>query len=213
MTAYIFCAGEKSLPDNLNSPPDFIICADAGINLCTDAGFSPNVIIGDFDSFPETKTSNYNNYNNCKKIRYPSRKDDTDSMLAIKYCIEKGYTDLIIFGGLGARTDHTIANIQALLFALEHGANAKLVSRDCEISLLAGGKYCFEKSDYDEYFSIFSFSPAVTGLNLLGFEYSGSNINLSQDFPLGISNEIKCNRAYLSFENGLLLVIRQRKIN
>lgn len=207
MTAYIFCAGEKSLPDNLN-PPDFIICADAGVNLCVEAGFSPNVIIGDFDSCPEPKI-----HNNCKKIRYPSRKDDTDSMLAIKYCIEKGFDNIIIFGGLGARIDHTLANIQALLFAMEHGANAKLVSRDCEISMLAGGKYCFEKSDCEEYFSVFSFSPAVTGLNLLGFEYNGSNINLSQDFPLGISNEIKCGKAYLSFENGLLLVVRQRKIN
>ena len=40
------------LKENINSE-SYIICADSGYKSCINAGFTPNLIIGDFDSAPK----------------------------------------------------------------------------------------------------------------------------------------------------------------
>ena len=87
----------------------FIIAADAGIEKLNKAGIVPDLIIGDFDSLG-TRPSGEN-------VRvFPIEKDDTDTMLALKEAISLGYDTVIISGGLGGELDHTMANLQTLLY-------------------------------------------------------------------------------------------------
>ena len=116
-TAYIFCPSRElnknkiNIPENRNSG-NIYIAADSGIETAVKLNIKLDVLIGDFDSV---------NLKNCdtkniKIIKYPPEKNDTDSMLAIKYSLELGYKNIAIIGGLDGRTDHTLANLCCLKY-------------------------------------------------------------------------------------------------
>ena len=75
--------------------------------------------VGDFDSLGQVPEGE-------NIVRHPVMKDDTDMMLAVKLGLERGYTRFHIYGGMGGRTDHTIANIQTLAYIAGRGASAFL---------------------------------------------------------------------------------------
>ena len=56
-------------------------------------------------------------------IHVPVEKDDTDTLLCLKYGMELGYREFLMIGGIGGRLDHTMANIQTLLLSLIHISN------------------------------------------------------------------------------------------
>ena len=54
--------------------------------------------------------------------RLPVEKDDTDTLAAVKLGLERGCTDFWIYGGTGGkRLDHTLANLQTLLYLRRRG--------------------------------------------------------------------------------------------
>lgn len=108
--------GLREAPDD----SDYVIAADAGFEYCTENCIIPDLVLGDFDSLG--KAPKHPNV-----LQLPVEKDDTDTMFALKLGLEKGYRRFYIYGGLGGkRPDHTIANMQALLFLLSHGARGWL---------------------------------------------------------------------------------------
>ena len=96
---------------------DIVIAADAGIKNTHKFNIKPDFIIGDFDSLGYTPTDS-------NTIIHPIEKDDTDTMLAVKFGFEKGYNNFRIFGGIGGRLDHTFANIQTASYIAENNGNA-----------------------------------------------------------------------------------------
>jgi thiamine pyrophosphokinase len=87
----------------------------------------PDVIIGDFDSadyaFIEDDLRKSGLYGSCRIIRVAAEKDDTDTLICLKYAMERGFRELFVLGGLGGRLDHTIANLQTMAHAVDAGSN------------------------------------------------------------------------------------------
>ena len=54
--------------------------------------------------------------------RLKPEKDDTDTLAAVREGLERGYRKFYFYGALGGRLDHSIANIQTLLFLKKQGA-------------------------------------------------------------------------------------------
>ncbi|MBR3910175.1 MAG: thiamine diphosphokinase, partial [Anaerotignum sp.] len=105
---------------------DVIICCDAGMGHAKALGIDPDYIVGDFDS----TTSDVLEYYKTKNIpirQFPTRKDETDMELGIFLALELGATDIVMFGGIGDRFDHTLANAHYLLSLLKKGVRARLV--------------------------------------------------------------------------------------
>ena len=98
---YIFGAGERTSCAVKPAPSDIVIAADGGFDYINALGLHANVVLGDFDSVTTRRLPP-----DC--IRYPSKKDDTDLVLAVKLGLEKGYSEFVIYGGLGGRLDHTL---------------------------------------------------------------------------------------------------------
>ena len=120
-TCCVFCAGGF---DALAEPLEdaFVIAADGGLKHLQQLNIPPDVIIGDFDSLGYTP----------KDARvFPVEKDDTDSMLAVRHGLREGCRRFILYGSLdGPRLDHTVANLQTLLFLAHNGATGTLVGKD-----------------------------------------------------------------------------------
>lgn len=104
--AVIFSGGAFEKPDWVTLPKDaMILCADSGLRHARALGISLDWALGDFDSSSEQPEGE-------SVLRYPPEKDDTDTMLAVKQALSLGAEEIQIYGGLGGRFDHAIANVQ-----------------------------------------------------------------------------------------------------
>lgn len=179
----------------------FVIAADGGLEKLNKAGISPDLVMGDFDSLASPPKGD-------NVLTFPKDKNDTDTLLAIKEALGRGYEKIFISGGVGGRLDHTIANIQSLIFANKLGAEAYLCGDGETVTVINGRKAEFSETCRG-YISVFSLNENAVGVNIEGLKYSVSGASLSNMFPIGVSNEFVGKKAVVSAENGMLSLIWQ----
>ena len=179
-----------------------LIAADGGLKHTVALGLIPDVIIGDMDSVESRDIPE-------GTILYPSRKDDTDMMLAVKRGLASGADEFFLFGGLGGRLDHSYANIQTLAYLAEHNALGWLLDENHRISMVEKGEQLLFP-DY-RYLSIFAYGGVCEGVTITGAEYPLENAVLEPSFPLGVSNRhAEGGRMKVSVEKGMLLIIQTK---
>ena len=199
-TCYIVAAAELAEERLRPEEGDLVIAADAGLRHLARLGIQPDLALGDFDSLgyvPEAPSVEV-----C-----PVRKDDTDTMAALKRAHELGFWRVLIFGGLGgARFDHSLANVQSLALADAHGMEAVLVGRDCALTAISDGIALEFDARYSGDFSAFCFGPEASGVCETGLSYSLDGAVLTPDFPLAVSNSFTGERARISVAHGRLII-------
>lgn len=184
------------------SAQDIVICADRGLKHALTAGITPDIIVGDFDSYTDKLPEN------CEIHRSVPEKDDTDTMLAVKIAIERGAQEIILYGAMGGRFDHTFANIQTLEYARIHGCKAIIRDFANIISMQSEGGEKTYKREKNSYFSVFAYTEKVLIEKLCGVKYPLENHELTTGFPLGVSNEITAEEAVLKIKEGTVLVVQ-----
>jgi thiamine pyrophosphokinase len=195
-TCYIICA----LPQNhafSPKPGDLVIAADGGYAHM--GGIKPDLVVGDFDSrgyVPE----------NEQVVRHPAEKDDTDTMLAARIGIERGYRAFVLLGGVGGRLDHTLANIQTLAFLRENGARAALIGDGETITMLQDESLRF-RAGLSGIISVFSYGAVAYGVYERGLAYALTDATLTDTNPLGVSNAFTGEPAEVSVREGRLVVL------
>ena len=125
MRCVIISGSPETNPDFIKQavkPDDYVICADRGYEFASLAGVEPNLIVGDFDSYKEKISAS------CEIVKLNPHKDDTDTIHSIDLAFEKGFTNFLLLGALGGRTDHTFANITSLLYIADKGGRGVLLS-------------------------------------------------------------------------------------
>ena len=164
------------------------------------AGVTPDLVLGDFDSMPAAEAP-------AGSIRVPVEKDDTDSMLALRAGLERGCREFHIYGGTGgARLDHTLANLQALAFLCRRGARGYLYDRDFVYTVIENETLTLEQTVPWGLVSLFSLGDRAEQVTLTGLQYPLSDGELRCDFPLGVSNHMAADRAVITVGRGPLLV-------
>ncbi|MBE6749612.1 MAG: thiamine diphosphokinase [Ruminococcaceae bacterium] len=198
---YIFGAGE-GLPQFLdNDDSDLVIAADKGYEALQKLNIEPDIIIGDFDSLDYTPKGE-------NVIALPIKKDDTDTLFAVKTGLEKGYRHFYLYGGTGGRFDHTLANLQTLCFIAEKGGIGFLCGKDFTATAIKNTSLGFSSAAKGN-ISVFSATTVCEGVNIKGLLYETQNAELSNSFPLGVSNEFLSQEAEISATNGTLIIIWQ----
>ena len=200
MTCYIFGAGSyyglRSKPDM----SDYVIAADGGWRWCRSAGLTPDLLLGDFDSLGEVPAFDH-------ILRVPVEKDDTDMMLAIKKGLERGCREFHLYGGTGGRrSDHTVANYQALLYLARRGARGWLYGNGEIYTAVCGKGEITFPARADGILSVFCLGELAAGVTIRGAHYSVENAVLAPDFPLGCSNHFIGRPITVSVERGDLLL-------
>lgn len=182
---------------------DYVLCADGGYAHALAAGVKPDLVIGDGDSLHNVDVPPE------LMLRVPVEKDDTDTMLCIRYALKEGFTDCVIVGGVGGRLDHTLANLQTLAFAYEHGMRAMLCdSQDCVLLLGPGELELPRREGFT--LSLFSYTERCDGVTIRGVHYPLTDALLTQAFPLGVSNAFEAEQACISVRKGLLLIVMSK---
>lgn len=200
----IFAGGpEDGLPCLPVPEGAFCICADSGLRLAERLGIVPDLVLGDFDSLGAVP-------HHLPYRVAPVEKDDTDTMLAARTALEMGFRDVRIYGAFGGRLDHTVANLQTLLFLHTQGASGMLIGeRDyAAVQGSSSVRYVPRREGYS--LSLFSMTPQCTGICERGVQYPLENAVLTHDFPLGVSNRILAEEAEIRCGEGTLLVVCSR---
>ncbi len=202
---YIFAACKENINEiNISKKEnDIIIAADGGYDILNKNNLSPDIVIGDFDSLESVLTHE-------NVIKHPVEKDETDTFLALKLGLEKGYKNFVIYGGTGGRFDHTIANLQLLLWIAKRGGRAFLIGNDTIITTIFNAKLSFS-NDFEGKTSVFAQGNTANEIKISGLKYNADEISLNPEFPLGVSNEFVGERAEISVQDGALLVVWEEK--
>lgn len=188
---------------------DHIIASDRGLETLDKYNIIPNYIIGDFDSIDRKILNKYINNKDIIIKKLNPEKDYTDTHMALKLAIELKSTDITIFGAIGTRIDHTIANIHILKETLEKGIECRIVDNRNEIQLI-NKKVILKKDNNYKYISLIPLTTKVEGVTLKGFKYSLTNANLNIGHSIGVSNEQINENATIDLKSGILILIKSK---
>lgn len=200
--AYIFGGGVYGNEFPVISENDFVIAADKGFEILKNKGIYPHITVGDFDSSSIIPEENV--------VILPVEKDVTDTFAAVNIALEKGCSEIYVYGGMGGRPDHSFANYALLSDLAQKGIRAYLVGEGYEITAVCNGRLSLAGKAGDTV-SVFSFSEKSEGVSLYGLKYPLENSVLYNTFPLGVSNSLISEAAEISVERGSLLVMQEKR--
>ncbi len=197
-----------------------LFIADSGARHLLSLGIMPREVYGDLDSLTAAEIKHLEE-GGCQFHRVAAEKNDTDSSLVLKEALQQGYEDIRIWGALGGRPDHSYANIVLLQLVFEPeyrqiygdmedaGPAVVLEDGDIRVFLPRRGQWVYgEKGDY---LSFFALTPEVTGFKNIGLKYQPAGDRYISTFPLGISNELTADKAWISWDQGRLLCMWVRR--
>lgn len=179
---------------------DFVIAVDGGYSHIKDL-CRVDLAVGDFDSLgyiPE----------GIATLRHDPIKDYTDMYLAFDEAYRRGCCEFVVYGALGGRLDHTLANLQCAYEFAKKGVEVTLIGKDCMAQVVTGKKtICGSKG---QTFSLFAFDTAK-GVYIKNGKYPLSDATLTNTFPLGVSNELLDGDCEIEIKDGYVLLIVNAK--
>lgn len=177
---------------------DYVIAVDGGFAHLEALGIKPDMALGDFDSLGYVPK--------CARVsRFPPDKDASDLELALKRAFALNYEEVVVYGALGGRLDHTIANIQIFARFSEEGQYVTAVG-EAEALRCITGPDVLELEATEGTVSVFSLSDCAHGVIETGMKYSLDDEDLTNRTSRGVSNELIGEPATIGVESGTLLV-------
>ena len=179
---------------------DYFVFCDSGLRHAEGLGASPDLIVGDFDSHE-------NPHMDVETIVLPREKDDTDTFFAAKEMLSHGFEEFLLVGVIGARLDHTLANLSILLMLDTAGKTAKAVDDYSEMEIVSSGPAFIE--DTYSFFSLLNITGEAEGVTIENAKYLLENAAIECDYQYAVSNEVLPGKvARVSVAKGRLLLIK-----
>lgn len=207
MTALIFGSIPSEGWDYLKTycpAPGLVICADGGVKCAREAGYAPDLLVGDWDSGGGPEEG-------IPSVTLPPEKDLTDLQAAAELALERGFRQIVFCACVGGRLDQTAANLTLLEWVHDHGGEAKILDTGNEVRFWDGRPLTLDRDAGYRYLSLVPLDRTITGVRLRGVKYPLTNATLTRGDTLSISNEVSAPQAVLSADTGRSLVIRSQK--
>lgn len=182
--------GESLLRDSV-AKCSLILAADAGFRVLYRFGIVPDMLVGDMDSLGNELADAAKELGS-HVLRVPSKKNSTDTELAVEEAVREGATKILLLGATGGRVDHLLGNLMLLRLGEELGAPVTMedelqtifyVRHARDIHGIAGQTLSIIPADKE----------AV--VRAQGLEYALEDLLLTNARPRGISNVMLSDRA------------------
>lgn len=235
-TCYIVGAGDFTPRGFAPVPGDLVLAADGGYRALYSLGYTPDLLLGDFDSLGDLPLPP-----DLPVLRFPARKDDTDTGLALRHGLDRGFRDFALYGCAGGRVDHLLANLQSMARISRLGATIRLAAPEYDAWALTGpapdtsapstsapdasapdasgpaphapdgpaATLTLPDRPGGTLVSVFCHGDRAEGVTLTGLSYPLDGADLTGDFPLGVSNRrLEGQPATVSVRRGTLLIFQ-----
>ena len=206
-------AGDCSVQKIETKPEDLVIAVDGGYDTCRKYDIVPDLIVGDFDSAQESDMPQIAEIAKIAPdhvVVLPTEKDDTDMLAAIRIGLLEGCQEFRIYGGMGGRLEHTLANLQCLIYLKQCSAVGYLMD-DKTTAFVMQNETVWFKPEAKGYLSLFSIGEKASGVTIRNLKYEMQTGEITNSFPIGISNEFIGKRSSVTVEQGMLAVILSEK--
>lgn len=182
---------------------DDLIGVDKGAYLLANGKKEMVLAIGDFDSINHDQLLEVKKYAKDVVTLNPV-KDESDFEACLNYISGLDYEKMYVYGALGDRIDHEIANIRLCY----RYPNRLLIQNEYNrIQAYAKGVYHIKKDEFT-YCSLFCKENAC--VTLKGFAYPLTNQTITNRDLYTLSNEILEEEGILEVHYGVVLVVQSK---
>lgn len=198
---------------------DAVIAVDAGFAALEAIGCTPDIVMGDFDSLGRMPAGLPEE---TEVLVFSKHKDESDMELALRVAQERGFDEVVVYGALGGRLDHSLANLQLLAafseqglrvmavdpyqFEQDSGENDGGVAIGTALAFLTGPAELELAPHPGATVSVFSLSDVALDVNETGLAYPLDHATLTYRTSRGLSNELTGVPAKVSVAEGTLVV-------
>lgn len=214
MNISIMAGGPKEYWPNLaeyQDKTDIWVGVDKGVVALLNEGIKPQHSFGDFDSIPEEELQLIQEKLPDLHV-FPSEKDETDLEIALNWAIKQHPKNIFIFGATGGRADHYLANVQLLqneeILPYVNDIGLFIVDRQNIMTVKCPSSFTVACEPTYKYLSLIAVTKEVKGITLEGFKYPLHKALLKRGSTLCISNELISEYGNVSFESGIIMMIR-----
>ena len=184
-----------------------IICADGAVRYLRSVKRLPSHVIGDMDSINDDDLRWIEDHD-VPIILFDTKKNYTDTELAVRYALENGSRIITLTGTLGGRLDHSLGNVYLLVLMAEQGCDGIIVETNTEVRLIT--KRVSLNWKIGETVSFVPISKEVEEVTLTGFEYPLKKETLYLGHTRSISNMVADFNQMVEVGSGMLLAIRNK---
>ncbi len=143
-------------------------------------------------------------------VRHPARKDQTDLELALHQAAARGADEILVYGALGDRWDHSVANLllsanpvlNGLRVSFHEGPQRAVLVRD--VGSLEGAP--------GDLVSLIPICGDARGVTTSGLEYGLDDGVLPFGTGLGVSNVMTDSHATVQVRDGILLCFHHAQV-
>lgn len=186
---------KSGLPLGYLDNSERIVCCDGSVLKLLDYGLEPWAIVGDLDSVTERIKEKFND-----RLFHSDDQDTNDLTKAVRFCIKKGITNIVILGATGLREDHTLGNISLLADYADSISVKMITDYGVFIPVKAGAVI---SSWPGQQVSIFTMDKEML-ISSTGLKYPLEKTEF-QNWWMGTLNECKGDSFSLSFDHGRVL--------
>jgi len=200
MHALVICGGTpptKSLLESHIEKADLKIGADSGGHVFLGYGFTPDIVLGDMDSFK------YTNHENIEVLELKNQ-NSTDLDKALNYALKKGAKTCSVLGALGKRIDHQQKNLSSLVEF--HERFESLVFEDDYGKTFLVNSPFEANIPLETTISFFPISGFIENFISSGVLYPLNNVRLEPGVQDATSNTVTASPVTLEFSSGKLAV-------
>src|SRR4051812_33492178 len=187
--------------------PDRVVCADGGTGLAATLGITPDLVIGDLDSSDSALLARleqsgvaFERYEHTKKL-------ETDTELAVFAALRWEPARIVIFGAIGGRLDHALANVLMLTHPALWGLDVSIVEGQQEVFLAKAGQWNEVHGRPSDLLSLLPVGVDALGVRTDGLVYPLNGETLPVGRGRGVSNELEGEEARVWLDEGKLLVV------
>ena len=178
---------------------DYVIAVDGGFASLEAIGRKPDMALGDFDSLGYVPKG-------LRVAQFSSHKDKSDMELALDRARSMRYDEVYVYGGLGRRLDHTLANLQLFALFSEKGLFVTAVDEDTSVVFITGPD-TFEMPAVEAgTVSVFPMNDRAEGVFERGLAYELDDAVLTNRTSLGLSNELIGEAVMIGVEKGTIAI-------
>lgn len=180
---------------------DMVLCADSGARIAHALDISPHILTGDFDSLHPDLLQKYTA---SEKTQVLQDKDQNSTDLQkILRLVPDEIEHITIIGAIGARFDHTFANILTLM-QMENPARFTLRDEHQKI-VITDSDYHFS-GEIGDYVGVFPLRY-IKDLRYDGLEFTPDTLGGPYDFGwIGSSNRMSSPNASILLDDGLVMI-------